>query len=89
MNDLIITFNLDINNSELVDKAKAQAKAAVVTLACGLMFYAFTKADSQVSLRDHIVRHYGLLDKYGIDKSEIPKALRTRCEAALVFEVAV
>lgn len=90
LNDICLSFRITIDGKDnLVDSAKALATQAHITLICGLLFYAFSKASSQTQLRTDVLRHLGVFDKRHSTRDLLPKALRIRVEQALVFEVAV
>lgn len=90
LHNIANAYKLSIGGMDsLIDEAKAHSMNAKRTLVMGLMFYAFNHAADAYALRNDIVRHLALCDKYGVARSELPKALRDRAEKALVLEVAI
>ena len=77
-------------DKEVQDRALQCVKEGWVTHVSGLLFKSFQSVADKVSLRDAVLKHQGLLPKHlGLSKADFPKALRVRCEQAVVFKVAV
>lgn len=90
LNDITLSYKINIDGKDnLIESAKALANKSHITLVCGLLFYAFTKATAQTQLRTDVLRHLGVFDKHHTSRDLLPKALRVRAEQVLVFEVAV
>lgn len=87
LRSLVTKYNIQKNYD--IAGAETLCKQALCTWVCGLMFYSFGNAATQVALRNDIERHMQILDNGGVGRQWLPKALRDRADLAMIFQVAI